>query len=94
MFGTSILLIRLHSLGLDSRIVLFLKGNGARGIDGGRSYSLCSNDNFLTPWPESASELYRPSDCRFSTNLMPNFTDRHHVVNVTDPYSRIFWFLY
>jgi hypothetical protein len=25
-----------------------------------------SNKNKQTPWPESASELYRPSDCRLS----------------------------
>jgi hypothetical protein len=26
-----------------------------------------------TPWPQSASELYRPSDRRLSTKLMPTF---------------------
>jgi hypothetical protein len=26
-----------------------------------------------TPWPESASELYRPSDHRFSATLVPTF---------------------
>jgi hypothetical protein len=26
-----------------------------------------------TPWPQSASELYRPSDRRLSTKLMPSF---------------------
>jgi hypothetical protein len=44
------------------------------------------------PWPESASELYRPSYCSFSTKLVPTFADRgFHVINVTDPlrpYSR------
>jgi hypothetical protein len=29
-----------------------------------------------TPWPESASELYRPSDRRFSAKLVPTFADR------------------
>jgi hypothetical protein len=28
------------------------------------------------PWPESASELYRPDDCRLSTKLVPTFADR------------------
>jgi hypothetical protein len=28
---------------------------------------------FLTPWPEPASELYRPSDRRLSTKLVPTF---------------------
>jgi hypothetical protein len=46
--------------------------------------------NKLTPWPESASELHRPSDCRMSANLVPSFADRGcHVVSVTDPYGRI-----
>jgi hypothetical protein len=39
-----------------------------------------------TPWHESASELYRPSDRRLSEKLVPAFTDRGcHVVSVTDP---------
>jgi CBS-domain-containing membrane protein len=47
-----------------------------------------------TPWPESASELYRPSDRRLSEKLVPTFADRGcHVVNVTDPYGRILGFL-
>jgi hypothetical protein len=29
-----------------------------------------------TPWPESASELYRPSDRRLSARLVPTFADR------------------
>jgi hypothetical protein len=28
------------------------------------------------PWPESASELYRPSDRRFYAKLVPTFADR------------------
>jgi hypothetical protein len=41
-----------------------------------------------TPWPESASELYRPSDRRLSAKLMPTFVDRGcHVVSLTDPYA-------
>jgi hypothetical protein len=28
-----------------------------------------------TPWPESASELYRPSDRRLSAKLVPTFAD-------------------
>jgi hypothetical protein len=47
-----------------------------------------------TPWPESASELYRPSDHRLSAKLVPNFADREcHVVSVTVPYGRILGFL-
>jgi hypothetical protein len=29
-----------------------------------------------TPWPESASELYHPSDRRLSAKLVPTFADR------------------
>jgi hypothetical protein len=28
-----------------------------------------------TPWPQSASELYRPSDRRLSAKLVPTFAD-------------------
>jgi hypothetical protein len=42
-----------------------------------------------TPWPESASELYRPSDRRLSAKLVPTFVyGGCHVVSVTDPYGR------
>jgi hypothetical protein len=48
-----------------------------------------------TPWPESASELYRPSDRSFSAKLVPTFVDRGcHVDDVTDPYGRILGFLH
>jgi hypothetical protein len=47
-----------------------------------------------TPWSESASELYRPSDRRLSAKRLPTFADRGcHVVSVTDPYGRILDFL-
>jgi hypothetical protein len=46
--------------------------------------------NKQTPWSESASELYRPSDRRFSAKWLTTFADTGcHVVSVTDPYSRI-----
>jgi hypothetical protein len=39
-----------------------------------------------TSWPESESELYRPSDRRLSAKLAPNFAGRGcHVVSATDP---------
>jgi hypothetical protein len=48
-----------------------------------------------TPWSESASELYRPSDRRLSAKWLPNFADRVcHVVSVTDSYGLILVFLY
>jgi hypothetical protein len=50
--------------------------------------------NKQTPWSESASELYRPSDRRLSAKWLPTFADKGcHVVGVTDPYSRILGFL-
>jgi hypothetical protein len=42
-------------------------------------------------WPESASELYRPSDRRLSAKLVPTTADRaSQMVTVTDPYGRNF----
>jgi hypothetical protein len=50
--------------------------------------------NRQTPWPESASEHYRPSDRRLSAKLVSIFADRGCcVVSTTDPYSRILGFL-
>jgi hypothetical protein len=47
-----------------------------------------------TPWPESTSELYRPSDRRLSAKVVSTVADIGcHVVSVTDPYGRILWFL-
>jgi hypothetical protein len=47
-----------------------------------------------TPWPESANELYRPSDRRLSAKLVLTFVDGGcQVVSVTDPYGRILDFL-
>jgi hypothetical protein len=47
-----------------------------------------------TPWPESASELYRPSDRRLSAKSAPTFSDMGcYVVSVTDLYGNILRFL-
>jgi hypothetical protein len=44
--------------------------------------------------PQSASELYRPSNRCSSAKLVPTFADRGcHVVSVTDPSCRILGFL-
>jgi hypothetical protein len=41
-----------------------------------------------TPWLESASELYQPSDLRLLAKLVPTFADRECcVVGVTDPFG-------
>jgi hypothetical protein len=63
------------------------------------NYSLCNwiqrPQTFKkTPWPEPASELYRPSDRRLSAKLVLTFADRGcHVVSVTEPHGRILGFL-
>jgi hypothetical protein len=42
----------------------------------------------LTPWHESVSELYRPSDRRLSAKLVQTFADSGcHVVSAMNPYS-------
>jgi hypothetical protein len=47
-----------------------------------------------TPWSESASEPYRPSDRLLSAKWLPTFADKGcHVVSVTDPHGRILGFL-
>jgi hypothetical protein len=40
------------------------------------------------PWPESASELYRPSDRRLSEKLVPTFAVRGQHNGSLRPYSR------
>jgi hypothetical protein len=46
------------------------------------------------PWPQPASELYRPSDRRLSTKLVPIFVDRGcRVVSASDPYGLFLGFL-
>jgi hypothetical protein len=51
-------------------------------------------NNRQTNWPQSASELYRPSDHRLSAKLFPSFSDRESlVVSMTDLCGRILDFL-
>jgi hypothetical protein len=51
------------------------------------------NNKKQTPFPESANELYRPSDRRLSANLVPTFADRGcPVISVTDSHCRILAF--
>jgi hypothetical protein len=55
---------------------------------------IINKQNKQTPWPQSASELYHPNDCRLSAKLVPTFAHRGCcVVSKTDPYGRIFGFL-
>jgi hypothetical protein len=69
--------------------------SAARGFYGNEILLDCTaSNNKQTPWPESASELYGPSDRRLLTKLVPTFADRGcHVVSVTDRYGRILGFL-
>jgi hypothetical protein len=49
-----------------------------------------SKTNKQTPWSESASELYRPSDRRLLAKRLTTFADKGcHVISVTDPFGRI-----
>jgi hypothetical protein len=62
-----------------------------------RPNSLWGRTSFLynrqTPWPQSASELYRPSDRRLSAKLVSTFADRRvssgQCGRSQRPYSRI-----
>jgi hypothetical protein len=52
-------------------------------------FYFCPSKKKIAPWPESASELYRPSDPRLSANLVSTFVGRgFHLVSVTDAYGR------
>jgi hypothetical protein len=47
-----------------------------------------------TPWPQSASELYRPRKCRLLAKLVPTFANKGCcVVSATDSCGRILGFL-
>jgi hypothetical protein len=57
-----------------------------------RNYGLAAIEIVIlnyTPWLQSTSELYRPSDRSLSTKLVPTFADREcRVVSVTHPHGR------
>jgi hypothetical protein len=79
-----------YSLHITPRLGCYVDGNYKSKTES--SIQLLTNKQ--TPWPESANELYRPSDHRLSANLMPTFAERVCcVVSVTDPYGRILGFL-
>jgi hypothetical protein len=60
-----------------------------------RFYLTVKDKQKQTPWLESASELYRPSDRRLSAHLVPTFADRgRRVVSATDPHGCNLGFLY
>jgi hypothetical protein len=52
-----------------------------------------SKNRSKTPWPQSASELYRPSNRHLSAKLMPTFADRGCcMVSRAVPYGGILGF--
>jgi hypothetical protein len=54
--------------------------------EGGLNVKVQHQQNKQTPWPDTASELYRPSDSRLSAKLVPTFADRGcSVVRAEDP---------
>jgi hypothetical protein len=72
----------------------FLFRNSNIGDEAGSPAPGYNKQNKQTPWSESASELYRPSNRRLSAKSLPTFADRGcHVVSVMDPYGRILGFL-
>jgi hypothetical protein len=72
------------------RTLLFLTPCKKRAHCGRVMRTLFDN---ITLWPETASELCRPSDYLLSTKLVTTFEDVVcHVVSVTDPYRRIIGF--
>jgi hypothetical protein len=81
---------KINELATDS------KNKNVRDLYRGINYlrGATNKQNKQTPWSETASELYRPSDRLFSAKWLPIFADKGcHVVSVTDPYGRILDFL-
>jgi hypothetical protein len=76
-----------------SRIVLVISLIQRHLVLGTGTYLLKQKQK-QTPWSESASKLYRPSDRRLSAKSLPTFADKGcHVVSVMDPFGRILGFL-
>jgi hypothetical protein len=45
-------------------------------IHGDSEYEIFDGHEYLKMWPESVSELYRPSELRLSAKLVQTFADR------------------
>jgi hypothetical protein len=78
--------------------IIVISTRSSNSCGGGSSNISSSNSSIvvitINPLPESASQLYRPSDCRLSAKLVPFFADRgSNVVRVTDSYDRILYFI-
>jgi hypothetical protein len=96
--------IRCFTICLLLSILLYIQWSSYWSLSSWLSYQLptsiplihnsCYKTNKQTPWSESASELYRPSDHRLSAKWLPTFADEGcHVVSVTNSYGRILGFL-
>jgi hypothetical protein len=89
--------INWHCLTVTVKVLWVLHGSLAAKI--WNPYVLLMERTFRlyiikTPWPESASELYRQNDRRFTAKLVTTFANRgFHVVSVTDLYDSILGFL-
>jgi hypothetical protein len=82
----SMLLLKTETESSVRHVVLLNK----RTMNTGQNY-----EKKETPWSESASEVYRPSDRRLLAKWLPTFVDIGcHVVSVTDLCGRILGFLY
>jgi hypothetical protein len=69
--------------------LLVCRPEGGMGGELGHQRDTIKQKTKRSPWPESASELYRPSDRRLSAKLVTTFARRgSHVVSVTDTYGR------
>jgi hypothetical protein len=65
--------------------------NLSRGLSSDLWYHVVSN---WTPYPQSASEQYRPNDRRLSAKLLPTFSEIGcRVISTTDPYGHVLGFL-
>jgi hypothetical protein len=72
-----------------SKVCTYIATKHCRGIRNAVALVFHASTNKQTPWSESASELYRPSDRRLSAKWLPTFADKGcHLVSVTDPYGR------
>jgi hypothetical protein len=74
--------------------IQYSRKRDVKRIENQENQQMILKDEPPPPWPEFASELYRPSDRRLLTKLVLTFADRVcHVVSVTDPYGCILGFL-
>jgi hypothetical protein len=62
-------------LNVEARRTDYYGGYRGQSLERGNAVTKV-NKNKQTPWPEPASELYRPRDCRLSAKLVPTLADR------------------